>query len=121
MRNQRTTQHARRLRREQTPFEAVLWATLRDRQLEGYKFRRQHPIPPFVADFACPSAKLVVELDGRVHDESVERDANRDAVLEEQGWQVVRFSNVQLLQSKGEVVQTVFHLLQSRGSACLQP
>jgi len=117
MRNQRTTAHARRLRREQTPFEALLWSILRDRQLQGYKFRRQHPIPPYVADFACPAAKLVIELDGRIHDDLIERDANRDAVLEEQGWQVVRFSNAQLMRNRLEVIQTVLHLVQSSCAA----
>jgi very-short-patch-repair endonuclease len=56
---------ARQLRRDQTDAEQRLWAHLRDRQLYGAKFRRQHPIGPFVADFCCPQRKLVVELDGR--------------------------------------------------------
>ncbi len=107
----KTTTRARELRRDQTLFEALLWKILRDRQLENYKFRRQHPIPPYIADFACPARKLVVELDGRYHDETVERDQNRDAVLTEQGWRVLRFSNVQLMRERESIVRTVLHEL----------
>ena len=55
---------ARRLRREQTEWEYALWARLRRRQLNGFKFRRQHPIGPFFVDFFCPEARLVIEIDG---------------------------------------------------------
>ncbi|RYX81134.1 endonuclease domain-containing protein [bacterium] len=113
MKSQRqTVERARELRRVQTPFEIVLWNILRDRQLENYKFRRQHPIPPYIADFACLAKKLVIELDGRVHDETVERDRNRDQVIEEQGWRVLRFANVQLLRERENVVRTILHYLE---------
>ena len=113
MRNATTTQRARELRRDQTPFEAHLWAVLRDRRLEDYKFRRQHPIPPYIADFACASHRLIVELDGRVHDETQERDQNRDAVLGEQGWRVLRIPNALLMRDKENVVRTVLRELES--------
>lgn len=109
----KTVERARELRSDQTPFEARLWKILRDRQLENYKFRRQHPVPPYIADFACVSQKLIVELDGRIHDENVERDANRDAVLKEQGWRVLRFSNIQLMKDGDGVVQTLLHELEN--------
>lgn len=113
MRNSKTTAQARQLRRDQTPFEAQMWNILRDRQLESYKFRRQHPVPPYIADFACVSRKLIVELDGRVHDDTIERDQNRDAVLQEQGWRVLRFSNVQLMRNRNGVLQTVLRELEN--------
>jgi len=88
------TLRARELRRTQTIYEAKLWRLIRNRQLEGFKFRRQMPIGPYFADFACPAARLIVELDGNSHDGRIERDANRDAVLEEWGWLTLRFLNV---------------------------
>jgi very-short-patch-repair endonuclease len=90
------TVRARELRRNQTPYERDLWQLLRDRQLEGFKFRRQYPIDPYIADFACPAAKLIIELDGNSHDERQERDANRDETLKEMGWTTLRFRNVNL-------------------------
>ncbi len=107
-----TIERARQLRREQTLYEAVLWKILRARQLENYKFRRQHPIPPYIADFACIASKLVVELDGRIHDETIERDRNRDAVIQEQGWCVLRFSNMQLVRHREGVLRTILHALE---------
>ena len=82
----RTVQRGRQLLREQTPFKAILWNIPRDRQLEHYKVSQQHSISPCIADFACIANKLVVELDSRLHDLTVERDQNRDAALKEQGW-----------------------------------
>jgi very-short-patch-repair endonuclease len=82
---------ARQLRRDQTDAEQTLWARLRDRQLCGAKFRRQHPVGPFVADFCCPQRKLVVELDGGQHAEEVAADHKRSRFLEEQGYHVLRF------------------------------
>jgi len=75
---------ARRLRRDQTDVEAKLWHALRAKRFEGAKFRRQHPIGAFVADFACPAVKLIVELDGFQHgdDSGLARDARRTAMLE---------------------------------------
>jgi very-short-patch-repair endonuclease len=87
---------ARELRQQQTPVEKVLWECLRDRQLKGAKFRRQHNIGAYIADFYCHDARLIVELDGSVHDPQQERDANRDQWLLEQGFTVVRFRNEQV-------------------------
>jgi very-short-patch-repair endonuclease len=85
---------ARRLRRDMTVAEAVLWRGLRDRG-EGAKFRRQVPLGPYVADFVCIAARLIVELDGPPHDAADQRlhDSRRDAWLRSQGWRVLRFSN----------------------------
>ena len=85
---------ARQLRREQTPAEATLWRLLRGDRL-GVSFRRQHVIGRFVVDFCCPGARLVIELDGAVHetDEAREQDAWREGQLRELGYEVMRFPN----------------------------
>jgi very-short-patch-repair endonuclease len=83
---------ARRLRREQTPSEAKLWAALRRNHLEGLGFRRQHPIGRFVADFCCEQAKPVVEVDGQYHEatEQKEADWERAAHFTGRGYTVLR-------------------------------
>jgi very-short-patch-repair endonuclease len=83
---------ARALRGRQTEAERRLWAAIRDGQLAGWKFRRQVPIGPWIADFACIAARLVVEIDGGQHAGSA-RDIARDADLAARGWHVVRFWN----------------------------
>ncbi len=82
----------RRLRQEQTASEARLWELLRGRRL-GAKFRRQHPVQPYVADFACVEARLVVELDGGVHRLRETEDFVRQQTLEAAGWRVLRVAN----------------------------
>src|SRR5262245_5940120 len=78
----RGTKFARRLRRNQTDAERVLWFRLRDRRLAGLKFKRQVPIDRFVVDFVCKDERLIIELDGGQHDETRARDANRTEILE---------------------------------------
>jgi very-short-patch-repair endonuclease len=85
-------QAARDMRRAPTAAEEKLWGALRGNQVAGLKFRRQHPVGRFVLDFYCPACKLVVEVDGDVHDEQQERDAARTRVLEAYGYCVLRFS-----------------------------
>ena len=87
---------ARRLRRDQTDAETQLWELLRAGRLEGWKWRRQAPVGPFIIDFLCLEAWLAVALDGGVHAGQVEYDARRDAYLRRQGLQVLRFRNVQV-------------------------
>jgi very-short-patch-repair endonuclease len=82
---------ARRFRQQMPATERKLWDTLRDRRLGGLKFRRQVPIGPYVADFACLRHRLIVEADGPFHDPI--RDARRDSWLQGQGFRVLRFSN----------------------------
>jgi very-short-patch-repair endonuclease len=86
-------QRARELRQEMTPAETRLWAALRDRQLDGLKFRRQHPSGRFVVDFCCPAQRLIGEVDGDVHDRQVDRDAARTEYLAQRGYRVLRFRN----------------------------
>jgi very-short-patch-repair endonuclease len=102
---------ARQLRRDQTDAEQRLWAKLRDRQLGGVKFRRQHPIGPFVADFCCPQRKLVVELDGGQHSEEVAADEKRSRFLEAQGYRVLRFWNHDVLGNTDGVLERIAEAL----------
>jgi adenine-specific DNA-methyltransferase len=98
---------ARQLRRDQTDAEQRLWAKLRDRQLGSAKFRRQHPIGPFVADFCCPQRKLVVELDGGQHKDDVVADEKRSRFLEAQGYRVLRFWNHDVLANTNGVLERI--------------
>jgi len=79
------------LRRDISRAERKVWELLRDRRLTGVKFRRQHPIGPYFADFACISRKLVIEIDGDHHAFQVEADGRRTAAMEREGWRVLRF------------------------------
>ena len=91
------TKRARQLRERQTKAESLLWNVLRAKRLCGLKFRRQHPIGPFFADFACVSRRVIVELDGGYHDYQHEDDLSRQRCLEDQGWSVMRFPNEDVL------------------------
>ena len=90
---------ARTLRREMTEAEMRLWQTLRLRQTEGYRFRRQVPIGRFIADFVCHAARLIVEIDGGQHDLLSEEEVNRTQFLEGQGYRVLRFWNNEVLNN----------------------
>jgi very-short-patch-repair endonuclease len=81
--------NAKKQRRNMTPPEVKLWALLR-RSPGDVGFRRQHPIGPYVADFYCPAAKLVIEIDGQIHNSTVERDAARDEYIRGLGLQIIR-------------------------------
>jgi very-short-patch-repair endonuclease len=91
--------------------EVVLWTFLRRRALHGYKFRRQHPIGPYIADFACVSARLVIEVDGATHStpEELAHDAKRTAFLEKAGWRILRVNNIDVFENMDGVWQTVAH------------
>jgi len=104
-------QRARELRQEMTPAEKLLWSRLRNKQLNGLKFRRQHPLGPFIADFYCAAHCLVLEIDGDIHDLQPERDAARTEQLEQYGYRVIRFRNKQVLDNIEGVLATV-------GAAC---
>lgn len=106
---QRATR-ARELRRNATPAETRLWYELRAIDLPG-KLRRQHPIGEFIADFAIPAAKLVIEVDGDTHVADDERDAKRTAFMEAKGWRVVRFSNADVMSNTEAVLQAILEAL----------
>ena len=101
------TQRAKSLRVTQTEAEGLLWSVLRGKQLCEMKFRRQHPIGPFFADFACVSRRLVVELDGSYHDLIQDNDLQRQQYLAGQGWKVVRFTNEDVMQDLESVLRAL--------------
>jgi very-short-patch-repair endonuclease len=101
------SKRARELRRQLTAAERLLWAQLRNRRPGGYKFRRQYPIGPYVADFICFEARLVVEVDGETHDLTEERDARRDAWFAAQGFRVLRIRNEEVRANLSGVVATI--------------
>jgi type I restriction enzyme R subunit len=100
---------ARELRQQQTPAEDIAWELLRDRRFEGLKFRRQHQIGNYIADFCCPEQKLDVELDGDVHrsPEVVAKDSQRDAYLRSMGYTVLRFQNQFVLDQPEEFLSQI--------------
>ena len=100
-------QAARGMRTVATEAEDVLWEALRGRRLDGLRFRRQHPVGRFVLDFYCPIHKLVVEVDGGVHDAQEERDAERTAVIEAHGYRVIRFRNEDVMQNLPAVLDGI--------------
>ncbi|HET6805862.1 MAG TPA: DUF559 domain-containing protein [Frateuria sp.] len=101
----RTREYAKLLRRSGTDAEQALWYRLRAGRLEGLKFRRQHPVPPYVADFYCETCKLVVELDGSQHDELTDRERTR--FLEARGLKVLRFWDNDVLQQTDAVLEVI--------------
>ena len=100
-------QAARRLRQNLTPVEARLWEAIRNRQLEGLRFRRQHPVGNFILDFYCPSLKLVIEVDGDIHNSQVEYDEERTNKLAEYGYTVLRFTNEQVTNDLPKVLADI--------------
>jgi very-short-patch-repair endonuclease len=97
---------ARAMRGAPTEAEQRLWRLLRDRRLGGFKFRRQVLVGPYIVDFLCVGARLIVEADGSQHGES-RRDAARDAFLAREGWMVLRFWNHEVLHNRDSVLETI--------------
>jgi very-short-patch-repair endonuclease len=104
---------ARELRRNSTDAERRLWRYLRNRQCLGWKFRRQFPIGPYIADFACPDAMLVIEADGGQHGIEIDRDLRRTAYLERKGWTVLRFWNPDILTNIEGVLDVIHDALRA--------
>jgi very-short-patch-repair endonuclease len=105
--SKRLTPVARKLRRNRTEVEDRLWQRIRNRQLEGEKFVFQCQIGPHVADFACRTARLVVELDGGQHSEMIEADMARTAVIEAFGYRVIRFWNTDVIENIDGVLEAI--------------
>jgi very-short-patch-repair endonuclease len=112
---------AQQLRQEQTVAEAKLWYYLRDRRLDGFKFRRQHPIGRFVVDFCCPERDLIVEIDGPIHQEQIEYDIARADALRAAGYVIVRYSNDAVQQRIGEVLADLRRALTSDNNTASSP
>ena len=98
---------ARDLRKNPTPAEIKLWKHLRNGQIEGHKFRRQHIIHTFIVDFYCASAKLVIELDGEIHRQQQDYDTERDKFLAARGYQILRFPNDAVLYKIDSVLEHI--------------
>ncbi|WP_040397034.1 endonuclease domain-containing protein, partial [Cesiribacter andamanensis] len=105
----RQFEFARQNRKELTAAEGVLWKRLRNGRLDRYKFRRQHPLAGFIADFYCHEARLVIEVDGEVHDsaEQMQYDEERTLALKELGIRVIRFTNEEVLTNIGQVLEEI--------------
>ncbi len=100
-------EQAKAMRRSMTPAEKLLWSALRRNQLDGFHFRRQQIIVGFIVDFYCHAASLVVEVDGPIHAEQVEYDAERDRILAAQGLHVLRFRNEEIMNNLDTVLQQI--------------
>jgi len=98
---------ARELRRGMNEAEAIIWNRLRAKRRHGFKFRRQHPLGPFVADLYCAAAKLVIELDGATHKDRREFDAMRDAWMTKRGITVLRFWNEEIFENLESVLTRI--------------
>ena len=103
-------QHARRLRKNMTNSEQVLWSRLRGKQLLGVQFYRQKPIGDYIVDFFAPKTKLVIEVDGSQHKKGVHasKDKRRDTYLASLGLRVLRFNSRQVLQETDAVLEIIF-------------
>ncbi|MBX3650914.1 MAG: endonuclease domain-containing protein [Burkholderiales bacterium] len=105
---QRGKTFARSLRKSETDAERKIWQQLRSRNLNGAKFRRQHPIGHYVVDFICINEKLIIELDGSQHQQHKDYDAERTAFLEQSGYRVLRFWDNDVLLRTESVMQAIF-------------
>ena len=90
-----------------TDVETKLWYCLRDRRLQGFKFRRQHAIGPYIVDFYCVTKKMIVEIDGGQHTEQKEYDQERTRYLKKQGCRVIRFWNTDVLKNIEGVLESI--------------
>jgi very-short-patch-repair endonuclease len=108
-------QLARNLRKQQTPSEKLFWEYVRNRKLNGKKFLRQHPISfvlngkrrLFIADFYCAEHQLIIELDGRIHENQKEYDEMREWIINELGYKILRFKNSDIEKSPNHVFQKI--------------
>lgn len=106
-------QNARRMRRALTEPELKFWNAVRAHRLMGLSFRRQMPINGYIADFACPDHKLIIEIDGSTHsqDRQIVHDQQRDATLAKLGWQVIRFSSTDIMQHLDEACTHILRVI----------
>jgi len=102
---------ARKLRTEMTKTESLLWNKLQKNQLLGFRFKPQHPIQCFIADFYCHKARLVVEIDGKIHLKQMEYDKARTEVIERYGLKVIRFTNEEIEEEIEKVIGTIKEFL----------
>ena len=110
------TTSSRHLRGSMTPAERTLWQALLRRQLHGLRFRAQHPVGSFILDFYCPSHKLVIEVDGPIHDRQREQDQARTEHLQAYGYTVLRFSNDEVLTNLHTVLERITETASALGA-----
>ncbi len=103
---------ARLLRRNMTEEERYLWRYLRAKRFEGFKFRRQEPIGPFIVDFVCFEHKLIIELDGGYHIKTKDYDKSRSLWLESQGFKVIRYWNDTVHEKRDQLLESIQHHLE---------
>ena len=108
-----TLSRARTLRRESTSAESKLWQHLRNRQLNNFKFARQEPIGPYIADFVCRAKKLVIEIDGVTHEspDELAHDEARTAFLIGQSYRIIRFTNEEIFGDLSPVLEAIIQNL----------
>ena len=117
-----TKDHARRLRRALSLPEGLLWRAIKGRKLQGLHFRKQHPIGPYVADFYCPSARMVIEVDGATHDARQDADSRRDCYIESLGLAVIRVAAADVLSDPEAVADQIYRLCEAAaGPSTTQP
>jgi very-short-patch-repair endonuclease len=123
MADPRANLRARALRKSMSNAERKLWYALRLRQVDGARFRRQHPMGPYVVDFVCLEKRLIVEVDGPQHAEEahIAHDARRDRWLSGEGYRVLRFQTVDVYRNLGGVVDTIWAALQAQAARAGTP
>jgi len=109
-----TFEKARQLRNKMTPEEELLWNKLKGKQICNVRFRRQHPVNIFIADFYCHTAKLVIELDGKIHLNNKEYDEERTQIMEELGLEVIRFNNSEINTKIEKIIERITEKVKSR-------
>jgi very-short-patch-repair endonuclease len=112
---------AKRLRRDQTDAERTLWFQLRDRRLNGWKFKRQVQIDKYIVDFICAEVRLIIESDGGQHVARSEHDAARTKVVEAMGYLVLRFWNNDVLQNVDGVLESVVDTVNQQAAVTPSP
>jgi len=121
--SQKLKENSRSLRANMTDAEQVLWQRIRRKQIQGVQFYRQKPLLAFIVDFYCPTAKLVIELDGSQHfaEKHQVKDQKRDAALTGLGLRVLRFDNRQVLLETDAVLEMIDKIVKDRARTILNP
>ena len=112
--NHGTFETARLLRNNMTIPEKILWERLKGKNILGLRFRRQPPIDIFIADFYCHEARLVIEIDGEIHEEQIEYDDGREAEIEKYDIKVIRFTNDEIMNEMESVINKIKAVLKGR-------
>ena len=105
--SQELLQVSKVLRKSQTDAEEIIWEELKSKKLNGLKFRRQVPYDTFVLDFLCPSKKVIIEIDGKIHLKMKIRDRERDELFIEKGYKILRITNEEVLKNLNEVIEKI--------------